>query len=132
VFRCRWVQDKHVTVDNYGQRVLDLSKVGYKDDPWILANRAAQVFYVEQILSTNEKKSTQKPKHVAIPGKQHIVGVVGVMDLEDVNQFNEMSLFTNFEEKIKKMWRKVSRKPLCPGCAMMDKEGLYHARLFIM
>jgi hypothetical protein len=25
-------------------RVLDLSKVGYKDDPWILANRATHVF----------------------------------------------------------------------------------------
>jgi hypothetical protein len=53
VFRCQWVEDKHVTVDNYGVRVLDLSKVGYKDDPWILANRAAQVFYTEQILSKN-------------------------------------------------------------------------------
>ena len=30
-------------MDNYRVRVLDLSKVGYKDDPWILANRAAQV-----------------------------------------------------------------------------------------
>jgi hypothetical protein len=65
VFRCRWVQDKHVTVDNYGQRILDLSKVGYKDDPWILANRAAQVFYVEQILSQNEKKSTKNPNTTA-------------------------------------------------------------------
>jgi len=34
-------------VGNYRVRVLDLSKVGYKDDPWILANRAAQVFYAE-------------------------------------------------------------------------------------
>jgi hypothetical protein len=33
VFRCQWVEDKHVTVNNYGVRVLDLSKVGYKDDP---------------------------------------------------------------------------------------------------
>jgi len=33
VFPCQWVEDKHVTVDNYGVRVLDLSKVGYKDDP---------------------------------------------------------------------------------------------------
>jgi hypothetical protein len=46
-FRCQWVEDKHVTVDNYDVRVLDLSKVGYKDDPWILTNHAAQVFYVE-------------------------------------------------------------------------------------
>ena len=69
VFRCQWVEDKHVTVDNYGVRVLDLSKVGYKDDPWILANRAAQVFYAEHIISNNEKKSTDKPKHVVFPGK---------------------------------------------------------------
>jgi hypothetical protein len=33
VFRCQWVEDKYVMVDNYGVRVLDLSKVGYKDDP---------------------------------------------------------------------------------------------------
>jgi len=32
-FWCQWVEDKHVTVDNYGVRVLDLSKVGYKGDP---------------------------------------------------------------------------------------------------
>jgi len=41
VFRCQWVEGKHVTVDNYGVRVLDLSKVGYKDDLWIMANHAA-------------------------------------------------------------------------------------------
>jgi len=40
---------------------------------------------VEQILSKDKKKSTQKPKHVAIPEKQQIIGVDGVMDLEDVN-----------------------------------------------
>ena len=64
VFRCQWVEDKHVTIDKYRVRVLDLSKVGYKDDPWILANRAAQVFYAEQIIPNNEKKSTDKLKHV--------------------------------------------------------------------
>jgi hypothetical protein len=47
VFECQWVEDKHVTIDKYGVRVLDLSKVGYKDDPWILANRVAHVFYAE-------------------------------------------------------------------------------------
>jgi len=83
-------------VDNYGQRVLDLSKVGYKDDPWILTNRAAQAFYVEQILSKDEKKNSQKPKDITSPGKQQIIGVDGVMGLEDVNQFSEISLFTNF------------------------------------
>ena len=90
MFRCQWVEDKHVTVDNYGVRVLDLSKVGYKDDPWIMANRAAQVFYVEQILCPNEKKSTDKPKHVVIPGKQQAIGVDGVSDLDEFNEFSNM------------------------------------------
>jgi hypothetical protein len=41
-----------------------------------MANRAAQVFYAEQILSPNEKKSTDKPKHVVFPRKQQAIGVV--------------------------------------------------------
>ena len=62
-------------MDNYGVRVLDLSKVVYKDDSWILTNRAAQVFYAEPIISSNEKKSTNKPKHVVFLGKQQAIGV---------------------------------------------------------
>jgi hypothetical protein len=38
-----------------------------------MANRAAQVFYAEQILSPNEKKNTDKPKHVVFPGKQQAI-----------------------------------------------------------
>ena len=34
-------------MDNYGLRIVDLSKVGYKDDPWVLGNRVAQVFYAQ-------------------------------------------------------------------------------------
>jgi hypothetical protein len=96
MFQCQWVEDKHVIVDNYGVRVLDLSKVGYKDDPWIMANRAAQVFYAEQILSPNEKKSTDKPKHVVFfSGKQQAIGVDGVSDLDEFNKFSDMSLFVD-------------------------------------
>jgi hypothetical protein len=82
-------------VDNYGVRVLDLTKVGYKNDPWIMANRAAQVFYVEQIFSPNEKKSTDKPKHVVFPEKQQAIRVDGVSDLDEFNEFSDMSLFVD-------------------------------------
>jgi hypothetical protein len=86
MFWCQWVEDKHVTVDNYGVRVLDLSKVGYNDDPWIMANRVVQVFYAEQIMSPNDqKKSTDKPKHVVLPWKQQAIGVDGVSDLDEFN-----------------------------------------------
>jgi hypothetical protein len=82
-------------VDNYGVRVLDLSKVGYKDDSWIMANRTAQVFYAEHILSPNEKKSTDKPKHVVFSGKQQVIGVDGVSDQDEFNEFSDMSLFVD-------------------------------------
>jgi hypothetical protein len=56
-----------------------------------MANHAAQVFYAEQILSANDqKKSTDKPKHVVFPGKQQAIGVDGVSDLDELNQFSDM------------------------------------------
>jgi hypothetical protein len=82
-------------VDNYGVRVLDLSKVGNKDDPWIMANRVAHVFYAEQILSPNEKKSTDKPKHIVFPRKQQAIGVHSVSDMDEFNEFSDMSLFVD-------------------------------------
>jgi hypothetical protein len=35
-----------VNVDNYGLTLVDLKNVGRQDDPWVLADRVAQVFYV--------------------------------------------------------------------------------------
>jgi hypothetical protein len=101
-------------VDNYGVRVLDLSKVGYKDDPWIMANRAAQVFYAEQILSPNDqKKSTDKPKHVVFLGKQQAIGVDGVSDLDEFNQFSDMSLFVDDHPvKIRNVERSIPQSSL--------------------
>jgi hypothetical protein len=67
--------------------MVDFKNVGYQDHPWVLADRVTQVFYV-----LNPKTG----KHVVISRKQKIVGVENVEDNdEDVNQFEEMSLFTN-------------------------------------
>jgi hypothetical protein len=93
-------------------RILDLSKVGYKDNPWILANRVAQVFYAEQIISNNEKKSTNKSKHVVFPTKQQAIGVDDVFDLEDFNQFNDMSLFMDHPTKIRNIEQSIPLKSL--------------------
>ena len=37
----------------------------------------------------------KKPKHVVIPGKQHIIGVDGVDDVEAYNKCDQMPLFTD-------------------------------------
>jgi hypothetical protein len=53
----------------------------------MLVDRVAQVFYV---------LDPETGKHVVISGKQKIVGVENVEDNdEDVNQLDEMPLFTN-------------------------------------
>jgi hypothetical protein len=42
----------------------------------------------------------KKTMHVAIFGKQHIIGVDGVDDVEAYNDYKEMPLFTDFSTKI--------------------------------
>jgi hypothetical protein len=88
VFRCQWVKHQNgVSVDNYGLTLVDLENVGHQDDPWVLADCVAQVFYV---------LNPETRKHVVVSGKQKIVRVENVEDNdEDVNQFEEMPLFTN-------------------------------------
>jgi hypothetical protein len=44
-------------------------------------------------------------KHIAISGKQRILGVEGVIDVEDYNQFEELVLFKGHEKRIKKLKR---------------------------
>jgi hypothetical protein len=76
-----------VNVDNYGLILVDLKNLGHKEDPWVLTNRVAQVFYV---------LDPETGKHIVVSAKQKIVGVNNVEDNdEDVNQFEEMPLFTN-------------------------------------
>jgi hypothetical protein len=76
-----------MSMDNYGLTLVDLKNIGHKDDPWVLADRVAQVFYV---------LDPETRKHVLVSAKQKIVEVENVEDNnEDNNQFEEMSLFTN-------------------------------------
>jgi hypothetical protein len=74
-------------MDKYELTLVDLKSIGNKDNPWVLTDRVAQVFYV---------LNAEPGKHVVVFAKQNIVGVENVKDNDnDVNQFKEMSLFTN-------------------------------------
>ena len=64
--------------------IVDLNKIGYKDEPFVLANDVTQVFYVKDMSSKPAiiKKGDDKgvvnnePKrHIVLPGKRKIVGV---------------------------------------------------------
>ena len=91
---CRWVKHpKGVEVDGYGLMIVDLNNIGYKDDPWILASQVAQVLYVVD--------PAKKTKHVVVPWKQEIIGVEGIEDAEEYNQYDQMNLFTDLPQKMK-------------------------------
>jgi hypothetical protein len=76
-----------VSVDNFGLTLVDLKNLDHKDDPWVLADHVAWVFYVLNL---------ETGKHVVLSAKQKIIRDENVKDNdEDVNQFEEMTLFTN-------------------------------------
>jgi hypothetical protein len=83
----QWIKHPNgVNVDNYGLTLVDLKILAHKYDPWVLADRVAQVFYV---------LDPETVKHIIVSGKK-IVEVDNVENNdEDVNQFEEISLFTN-------------------------------------
>ena len=46
VFKCRWFDLIGLKVDDLGLTVIDCNKIGFKNDPFILATQARQIFYV--------------------------------------------------------------------------------------
>ena len=47
VFKCKWVDNTAVRTDDIGFTLVDLKKLGYHNDPFIMAEQARQVFYVQ-------------------------------------------------------------------------------------
>jgi len=77
---------------------MDLDNVGYQDDPWVLASRVAQVFYLPNPQTNLPPK--KKTKHVVASGKHHIIKVDGMNDVEAYNNYDEIPLFIDFPKKI--------------------------------
>jgi len=56
VFKCKWVDcNTGVHVDELGFPLVDLTKIAWKEDPFIMAYQAKQVFYVKD--PSNERLS---------------------------------------------------------------------------
>lgn len=103
-FQCQRV--KHlagVILDNFGLTIVDLGNVGHKNDPWVLADRVVHVFYATG--------PSQLKKHIVISGKQRILGVGDVEDVEAYNQYENMTLFMDFGNYIKLVEETISESP---------------------
>ena len=79
LFRCSWVNIRTgVKVDKEGFTLVDLAKVGYTDEPFVLAKQVKQIFYI--------KDPANKKMHVVRDGKRRIAGVDNVVDEEEYNK----------------------------------------------
>ena len=79
--------------------IVDIKKIGYKDEPFVLAKDVAQVFYVKDMSSKpkkNQGKSDDEPKcHIVLSGKRKIIGVEDISDKsEDFDQFDDRPPFS--------------------------------------
>ncbi len=79
LFRCHWVNLRTgVKADKEGFTLVDLSRVGYADEPFVLAKQVEQIFYI--------KDTSNKKMHIVRDGKRQIVGVDNVVDEQEYNQ----------------------------------------------
>ena len=90
LFWCQWVKltGGGVTTDNYGTTIVDLNKIGYIDEPFVLANDVTQVFYVKDMASkpirTGANRSDDQLKcNIVFLGKRKIVGVEDKTNISD-------------------------------------------------
>jgi hypothetical protein len=114
IFNCQWVKHPQgVEIDDYGFTIIDLTNVGHKDEPWVLAATVAQVFYV---LDPKDKK-----KYIIVPRKQRVVGVDDVEDDEEYNQCDEVPFFVD-TRRINIIETKISYSNMIPY-ARTDGEG---------
>ena len=67
--------------------IVDLNNLGYRDEPFVLAQDVAQVFYIKDMTSKPKKginKQNDEPKrHIVLSGKRNIVGVEDKTDLSE-------------------------------------------------
>ena len=88
--------------EKYGMTTVDLNNLAYMDEPFVLANDVAQIFYVKDMSTKPRKRNQQRntssdePKrHIVLSGKRNIVGVDDKIDMsEDYNKFHEILPFT--------------------------------------
>jgi hypothetical protein len=102
-----------VEIDDYGFKIIDLTNVGHKDEPWVLAATVAQVFY---ILDHKDEK-----KYIIVPENQWVAGVDDVEDEEEYNQCDEVPFFVD-TRRINIVETKISYSNVIPY-ARTDGEG---------
>jgi hypothetical protein len=103
LFRCQWMNRAGggVAIDQYEMTKVDLKKIGYKDEPFVLAKDVIQLFYVKDMSSKSKKDISSKSKNdepkrqIVFSEKRSIIRVEDISDKsEDFDQFDDLPPFS--------------------------------------
>ena len=83
LFKCKWADNNFVKIDRDGVTVVDFRRLGYKNDLFIMASQAVQVFY------TTDPDNLELSLVVPMKPKMH------GDDQEDVEDCTDIPSFTN-------------------------------------
>jgi hypothetical protein len=90
LFHCQWIRHPNgVKTDKYGMTNVNLRFLGYREQPFVLANDVTQIFYVKDPDPANRDEH-----HIVLQGKRKIIRVEDVVDEKEYNQFDSLPLFS--------------------------------------
>ncbi|XP_019183937.1 PREDICTED: uncharacterized protein LOC109178839 [Ipomoea nil] len=96
MFRCKWVDSKHgVKADDLGFTLVDLNREGHKNEQFIMASQAKQVFYVTD--------PSDKKWSVVLHGKRQITGEGNEdvsYEIEEIPPFSSSLLLVIIDNEI--------------------------------
>ena len=105
LFRCQWVKlsGGGVRKDEYGMTIVYLNNLRYRDEPFVLAQDVAQVFYIKDISSKpkkgiNKQKDHESKQYIVLSGKRNIVGVEDKTYLSE--EYNNFVVIPPFEVNV--------------------------------
>ena len=95
LFKCKWADNNYVRIDSDGITVVDFRRLGYKNDPFIMASQAIQVFYTTD--PSNVELSLVVPmKPKLIHGQEDEEDcsdipsfTLGLPPVEDIDEFDD-------------------------------------------
>ena len=112
VFKCDWVDNNNgIKFDELGFTLVDLMKVAYKSDSFILASQAKQVFYVQDQL---------EPRWSIVLSQKDFLHKEGVDDLIEVPAEHHPSIST-----IPKIYSFDDMDDSQAICMREDSEGIW-------
>ncbi|XP_052291954.1 uncharacterized protein LOC127900771 [Citrus sinensis] len=96
VFKCDWVENNHgIKNDELGATLVNLNRIGHKDDCFILASQPIQVFYAEDQLDPRWSIVIVNPRREYIDDSREDLG--NIM-LEHQNSSNLMPSVESFDK----------------------------------